>query len=109
MRKKNQGIQDDYANTWDLGTLSERERVAYLRGIWVGWQRAMGSQSNFGPGDGNLLCSFLAASLKEVEMPDEVKLKCYAAGRRLAIDYLPKPRSATFGGEQAPDREEEAA
>jgi hypothetical protein len=89
---KNTNASDRYENAWDLGKLSDRDRVCYLRGIWVGWKRGLDSHSNLGPGDGNLLAGYLSQVLASAELPEDVKGKLYRAGRRLAEDYLsPRP------------------
>ena len=79
---------DRMENTWDLGTLSRREQTAYLRGIWVGWKRGLDSYSRMGPGDGNMLASFLSQVMACVDLPETLKAQMYREGRRIGKDLL---------------------
>ena len=97
---------DRLDNTWDLGVLSKRDQLLYFRGVWVGWKRGLDSYSTMGSGDGNTLANFLSQVLASVGLPDELKAKLYATGRRLAPDFLPARTDGDFRtlrGEKAPE------
>lgn len=72
---------------------TEPERLAFMRGIWVGWQRGVASHEQWGDATGNLLMDAISWSVTGLPIADEQKAEIYrrAASFPIPTARIPKP------------------
>jgi len=93
-RKANKAVMDNLKMAVlepppDLQGIGKAERVAYHRGIWVGWQRGIDSHLEHSS-LGNILMSIVSLGLQNAKIDDETRRRVYEACARVPIEDYEK-------------------